>query len=39
MATKLKINDEKGTRDYGAKVDSEDHKMTKRMYKESTFGV
>lgn len=29
MASKLKINDEKGERDYGAKVDLEDYKKTK----------
>lgn len=37
MAVKVKINDEKAGRDYGAKMELEDYKRTKQQYKNMTF--
>ena len=39
MSAKLKINDEKQKRDYGAKLDLEEYKRTKKMYKEMTYNI
>lgn len=39
MAARLKINDERTTRDYGAKVDSEYYRKTKKQYKDMNYTV
>lgn len=39
MAIKVKVNDDKAQRDYGAKVDLESYKRTKQQYKNMTFMI
>lgn len=37
MAVKVKVNDEKAARDYGAKVEKEGYRRTKEEYKNMTY--